>query len=219
VYKWGSGDQFDGEFDSGKPTATGVMTFHIDVPSATPVAVTPEVAPAASDNAASAPVVTRATLCSRGYNAARTVSALRRFMETFPEDECGRHALARQKIAVLEDNERKVAKEQDERGAQAKALVGLVVAYKQEYPFCVIGTGANCQRVSYQFEVKGKIKDVDLARQSVQVQVAEVNLVGADKGAAPALVAQGRVAVLEAFRSRTVGTIQWKTKADVGLAF
>jgi hypothetical protein len=220
VYKWGSGDQFDGEFDSGKPTSTGVMTFHIDEPGAPSVATATDVAPAGNDdNATNLSGGSIVTLCSKGYNAARTVSALRRFMEAFPDDECRRHALASQKIAILEKSERKVAKEQDERFVQAKALVGLVVAFGQEYPFCVIGSGPNCQRVTYRFEVKGKIKDVDIARQSVQVQVVEVALRGAEKGAAPQLVEQGRAAVLEAFRSRTVGTIQWKTKSDVGMAF
>lgn len=224
LYTWGSGDKFEGEFDSGRPTANGVMSFHMEVTAAAPATREASAAPvqaadAGGANADNPAVLSKATLCSRGYNAARSASALRRFMETFPEDECGRHALARQKIAALEENERKVAKEQLERQAQAKALVGLVVVYRQEYPFCVSGTGSNCQQVVYLFDVKGRIKDVNLTRQGVQVQVVEVVLLGNEKGAPAQLFAEGRAAAVDTFRSRLVGTTQWKTKADVGLAF
>jgi hypothetical protein len=229
LYKWGSGDRFEGEFNAGKPTANGILTFYIETtPSAVTVATVEPAAPAAvapadagpvAGSSAGAVVVSKATLCSRGYNAARGVSALRRFMELFPDDECGRHALARQKIAVIEDNERKAARELEERAAQARALVGLVVAYRQEYSFCASGSGSNCQSVLYQFQVKGRIKDVDLARQGAQVQVQEVALLANEKGVSAQLFAQGRSAALESFRSRMVGTIQWKTKTELGLAF
>ncbi len=225
LYTWGSGDKFEGQFENGKPTSNGVLTFHIDPAISTEVAKdtttvplpTSDVGGVASD---SAPVVlSQATLCSRGYNAARSVVALRRFMESFPDDECGRHALARQKIAALEENERKVAREQSDRQSQAKALIGLVVAYKQDYSYCVTGTGSGCQRVVYQFEVKGKIREVNLARQAVQVQVADIALLGYDKGASPTLFVEGRAGAIDAFRKGMVGTTQWKTKADLGLAF
>ncbi len=217
VYKWGSGDRFEGEFEAGKPTANGIMTFRIDT---TPIApAEPTAPPLAAATEPGSVVVSRATLCSRAYNGARGVIALRRFMEVFPDDECQRHTLARQKIAVIEENERKLAREQEERALQAKALVGLVVAYRQEYPFCAVGSGSNCQRVLYQFDVKGKIRSVDLARQSVQVQVVDVVMLGNDKGASAQLFAQGRLAANEAFRASVLGTTQWKSKADVGLAF
>lgn len=224
LYTWGSGDKFEGEFESGRPTANGVMSFHIEVTTAAPaireVAATPVPPADAGGVAADSPaVLSKATLCSRGYNAARSASALRRFMETFPDDECGRHALARQKIAALEENERKVAKEQLERQAQAKALIGLVVVYRQEYPFCVSGTGSNCQQVVYLFDVKGRIKDVNLTRQGVQVQVVDIVLLGNEKGAPAQLFSEGRAAAIDTFRNRMVGTTQWKTKAEVGLAF
>lgn len=220
IYKWGSGDQFEGQFAAGKPTAIGTMTFQIDTTAKETAVVAPTVvADAVSVDPNSATVLSKATLCSRGYNAARSVSALRRFMESFPEDECARHALALQKIAVLEENERKAARELGERVAQAKALVGLVVAYRQEYSFCVSGSGASCQAVVYQFDVKGKIKEVDLTRQGVQVQVSDVALRGNEAGASAPLFSQGRAAATETFRKRMVGTMQWKTKTDVGLSF
>ncbi len=220
VYKWGSGDKFEGEFANGKPTDKGVMSFHDEtLPKDTEVAAV-VTKPADSRGSTDAPAAaSKATLCSRGYNAARNVTALRRFIESFPDDECARHALARQKIGVLEENERKAAKEQLDRLAQAKALIGLVVLYRQEYPYCVSGTGATCQQVVYQFEVKGKIKDVSLARQGVQVSVTDVVLLGNEKGAESQLFAQGRAAASDTFRKRIIGTAQWKTKADVGLSF
>ena len=151
------------------------MTFYIAPATEAP----PVVEVAAASNAPAAAVTepaSKATLCSRGYNAARSVAALKQFMEAFPQDECGRHALARQKIAAFEENERKAAKEQGDRQAQAKALVGLVVAYRQEYAHCVGGAEGKCQNVNYLFEVKGKIREVNVARQSVQLQVVEVTL-------------------------------------------
>lgn len=227
VYKWGSGDQFDGEFDAGRPTANGVMKFHIEPPAAAASVAASgtqqerqtAAAEIATVNVANAEAPSKATLCAKSYNSARNVAALRRFLESFPDDECARHSLARQKIALIEESERRIVKEREERAAQAKALVGLTVAYRQNYPHCVTGSGSACQRVTYQFEIKGKIKEVDLARQGVQLQVVEVTLLGSEKGAAPQLAAEGRAAALGAFRSSIVGTTQWKTKAEVGLAF
>ncbi len=223
VYKWGSGDQFDGEFDAGRPTANGVMKFHIEPIAAAASSAQEEPRPATSEtaavSAANAEAPSKLTLCARSYNSARNVAALRRFLESFPEDECVRHSLARQKIALIEESERRIVKEREERSAQAKALVGLTVAYRQNYAHCVTGSGGACQSVTYQFEVKGKIKEVDLARQGVQLQVVEAVLLGSEKGAMPQLAAEGRAAAVAAFRSSIVGTTQWKTKAEVGLAF
>jgi len=227
LYKWGSGDQFEGEFAAGEPTVNGLITFHItETPAttATTTSVEPEVTPvataqAASKNLAGPTLLSKATLCGRGYNSARTASALRRFMEAFPEDECGRHSLARQKIAAFEDSDRKRTNSQEERAAQAQALVGMVVAYRQEYPYCVTGSGSSCLSVVYYFEVKGKIKAVDLARESVQLLVMGVTLLGNEKGAPAQLFAEGRTSAVDAFRSQVMGTTQRKTRADVGLAF
>lgn len=218
VYTWGSGDKFDGSFEAGRPTANGVMTFFIAPATEPPPVVEVAAASGAQLPAAAAPA-SKATLCSRGYNAARSVAALKLFMEAYPEDECGRHALARQKIAALEENERKAAKDQADRQAQAKALVGLVVAYRQEYAHCVAGTDGKCQNVTYLFEVKGKIREVNVARQSVQLQVVEVTMLGIDKGAQPKLFADGKAAAGDAFRKRMLGSTQTKSKNDVGLEF
>jgi hypothetical protein len=140
-------------------------------------------------------------------------------MESFPDDECGRHSLARQKIATLEELERKAAREQLERQAQVKALIGGVVVYRQEFLFCVGGNGNGCQQVAYLFEVKGKIKDVSLTRQGVQVQVVDVVLLDNERGAPGQLFTEGRAAAIDSFRKRVLGTNLWKTKAEVGLSF
>lgn len=220
VYIWGSGDKFEGEFAAGRPTTNGVMSFYIAPPTEAPVAVAAATSAATGGGAepAAAPV-SLATLCSRGYNAARSVAALRQFMEAFPEDECGRHGLARQKIAAFEENERKLARDQADRQAQAKALVGLVVAFRQEYSHCVPTPDGKCQNVAYSFEVKGKIREVNVARQSVQLQVTDVLMMGNDKGAPAKLFADGKAAALDAFRKRMLGSTQTKTKNDVGLEF
>lgn len=214
LYRWGSGDQFVGEFADGRPTDKGSIRFQTEQLPAKAEAAEG----AASADGAVAPA-SRATLCSKAYNAARTVVALRRFIESFPADECARHALARQKMAAIEAAERKPAGASDDRIEQAKALVGLAVVYRQEFAFCVNGSGANCQRVPYQFEVKGRIKEVDLNRQGVQVQVQAVTLLGNDKGAPTALFNEGRAAADSAFRERVLGSVQFKTKAEVGLSF
>ena len=214
LYTWGSGDKFEGEFAAGRPTASGVMTFYI----APAVEATPAHAEAPSEPVSAAPA-SAATLCSRAYNRARVVTALKKFIESFPDDECDRHALARQKIAVLEENERKVARQTSDRQAQAQALVGLAVAYRQDFNYCVGGAVGACQNVIYTFEVKGKIKEVNVARQSVLLQVTGVSLLGNDKGAPAHLFSEGKNAAAEAFRKRTVGSIQSKTEAEVGMEF
>ncbi len=230
VYVWGSGDKFEGEFAAGRPTASGVMTFHIPAPAeAAPSAESAQAsapAPAASAEASVALVpepaasasVSVVVLCSRAYNRARSIASLRQFIESFPDDVCERHALARQKIAALEENERKIARQAAERLAQAKALVGLAVAYRQDYPYCV-GASSQCQNVTYTFEVKGKIREVNVAKQTVLLQVTSVTVLGNEKGAPTQLFAEGKNAAAEAFRKRTVGSIQSKTEAEVGMEF
>jgi hypothetical protein len=69
------------------------------------------------------------------------------------------------------------------------------------------------------FDVKGKIREVNLTRQVVQVFVTDVAILGNEKGAASQLFSDGRTAAIDSFRNRMLGTTQWKTKADVGLAF
>jgi len=222
VYTWGSGDKFAGEFAGGRPTANGVMTFYIApaVETVPNVAVNPPVVvPEATSVAASAAPVSKAVLCSRGYNASRNVAALKQFIEAFPDDECGRHALARQKISAFEENERKVAKDQIERQAQAKALIGLVVAYRQEHAHCVPVSNGTCQNVTYSFEVKGKIREVQLARQVVQLQVVEVTTLANEKSAPANLFSEGKSAATDAFRKRMVGSMQTKSKNELGLEF
>ena len=211
VYIWGSGDRFDGEMANGQPTERGTMTFQTD--EATVAPPEREAAAEAPVETASAPVaVSKATLCSRAYNAARNLTALKRFLEAYPDDECGRHALAKQKIAVLEKADKKPAKEQDPRLEQARALIGLVVAYRQSYASCASESSGSCEKAGYALDVKAKIKDVDLGRQSVQVQVQEAKLATDEHSAAA-------VAALEAFRSKFVGKLQWKSKEELGLAF
>lgn len=225
VYIWGSGDKFEGEFAAGRPTSNGLMTFYIAPPADTNAASAAAPAPASevssaatSANSVVAPV-SQATLCSRGYNAARSMTALKKFMETFPQDECGRHGLAGRKIAAFEENERKLAKEQNERQEQAKAMVGLVVAFRQEYSHCVPLPDGKCQNVVYPFEVKGKIREVNIARHTVQLQVLDVSLRGNDRGAPDKLFADGLAGAVEAFRKRMVGSTQTKTKNEVGVEF
>lgn len=219
LYTWGSGDKFEGDFESGRPTANGVMTFYI--PPATEAAAAAS-APASADGPAepvAAAAVSPATLCSRAFNKARSIAALKSFMESFPNDECERHALARQKIAAFEENERKLAKQLAERQEQAKALVGLTVAYRQDYTHCVAGSDGKCQNVVYTFEVKGKIREVNIARQSVLLQITAAVLLGNDKGAPANLYEQGKAEASQAFKKRIVGSTQSKTEAEVGMQF
>ena len=157
-------------------------------------------------------------MCFWAYNRARNIAALKKFMEAFPEDECDRHGLAKNKIAALEENDRKLAKQREEREAQAKALIGLAVAYRQDYTHCV-GPQGKCQNVVFTFEVKGKIREVNVARQNVLLQVTSVSLLGNDKGAPADLYAEGKAAATDVFRKRMVGSTQTKTEAEVGMEF
>ena len=98
IFRWGSGDRFEGEFDAGKPTTKGQMTFMLDAvaanappPEPAPVPVTAAAIPATAAPAAPS----RSTLCATTFNAANTVVALRKFLDSFPDDECSRHPLAR----------------------------------------------------------------------------------------------------------------------------
>lgn len=227
IMRWGSGDRFEGEFDGGKPTERGVMTFLAEVaaaslPAAEP-APPPPVLPAATPEAATSPAApSRANLCATAYNAARDIAALKRFVDSFPDDECGRHALAKQKIAAWEEQARVAAraasKALEERQANARAFVGSAVAFRQEFPFCVSGTGASCQRVVYVFDVKAKVRDVDVQKGRAQVQISEVTSLGNEKGAPSQLFSEGRSAATADFRSRVVGTVVSKTFTEVGLA-
>ena len=160
IFRWGSGDRFEGVFDAGRPTAKGEMTFMISAVAAslpvveTPAPTAPTVpavpvaaptaAPAAPAVAAATPaaanVPSRATLCAAAFNAAGTAVALRRFMDSYPDDECARHTLAKQKIAAIAERERLATRATDEKAALAKTLIGAVVAFQQEFPFCVIGS-------------------------------------------------------------------------------
>lgn len=219
VYTWGSGDKFEGEFAAGRPTATGVMTFYIPPPvEVAATAEAPAVTASAEAPTGEAASVSPATLCSRAYNRARNIAALRKFMEAFPQDECDRHGLAKNKIAALEENDRKLAKQREEREAQAKALIGLAVAYRQDYTHCV-GPQGKCQNVVFTFEVKGKIREVNVARQNVLLQVTSVSLLGNDKGAPADLYAEGKAVATDVFRKRMVGSTQTKTEAEVGMEF
>ena len=220
LYTWGSGDKFEGEFVNGKPVSTGRVTFNL--PSAAETAAASETGPARAEPGVvteTAAPASPATLCSRAYNRARNVAALKKFIESFPEDACERHALARQKIAALEENERKVTKQLAERQAQAKALVGLAVVYREDYSHCVGGSSGACQNVVYTFEVTGKIREVNVARQTVMLQVTGVKLSGNAKGAPGQLFAEGKVAATGAFTSRTVGSMQSKSGKEVGIEF
>jgi len=73
--------------------------------------------------------------------------------------------------------------------------------------------------VIYSFEVKGKIREVNLAKQAVTLQVTSVSLLGNEKGAPAQLFAEGKNAATEAFKKRTVGSVQSKTEAEVGIEF
>jgi len=219
IFRWGSGDRFEGEFDNGRPTEKGEMTYFAEVAAASLAASAPPVEPVATGSAAPSPAVSRSSLCFAAFNSARVVSALRKFLDSFPDDECGRHALAKQKIAALEERERLAARAMDERTAQARALIGGVVAFRQEFPFCVTGTGSTCQRVVYVFDVKGRIRDIDVQKRVAQVQISDATSLGNEKGAPAQLFAEGRVAATAAFKSRAVGATQARTLEELGLAF
>ena len=231
IFRWGSGDRFEGDFESGKPTSRGTMTFLAEAVAASAPAAegarnTPDPTPSGPSGAAtpvalaSAPP-SRATLCAAGFNSARTLSALRRFMDSFPDDECARHALARQKIATWEEQARAVNRALEERQAAAKAFIGAPVAFKQEFPFCVVtaATATACQRVIYVFDVRAKIREIDLQRRVVLVQISEATSLGNEKGAPTVVFNEGRVAATSAYKTRNVGSTVSKTLAEVGLVF
>jgi hypothetical protein len=226
IYRWGSGDRFDGEFTNGKPVMErGKMTFFLDVALASTKleeikAAPPEPPPtptAAQPIAQAAP--TREVLCAKAYNAANTQIALRRFLENYPDDECGRHAIAKQKIAAILERERIASRAADERMAIAKTFVGAKVAFLQDFPFCVVGTGSSCQRVTYSFNVRAQIRDLDIQRRTAQVQVIGIDSLGQQASVQNPLFAQGRTLATEAFRARTVGSTQTRTFDELGVAF
>ena len=230
IFRWGSGDRFEGEFDAGRPTAKGQMTFLTEAvatgnssngpaSSSAPTRVEASVAPPPAPSAAPAAPVTRANLCFGAFNSARALVTLRRFLDSFPDDECGRHALAKQKIASIEERERNASRAIEDRIAQAKALVGAIVAFKQEVTSCVKGTGLNCERVTYVFDVKGRVREIDVQRRTAQVQVSDATSLGNEKRAPSALFAEGRSAATEAFKAKVVGGVQSKTLEEIGLAF
>ena len=229
IFRWGSGDRFDGAFDNGKPTAKGEMTFLLDsavkeVAAAEPAPTTPPVAvtaptPASAPAAAPAPP-SRASLCSAAFNSAGgNAVSLKRFIDSFPDDECQRHVIAKQKLAKIAEAARVASLAAEERTAMAKSLVGGTVTFQQPFPFCVTGSGANCQSVNYIFYVKAKIRDIDPQKRTAQVQIFEATSLGNEKGASGALFSQGRAAATEAFKARFVGSTQAKTLEQVGLAF
>ena len=233
IFRWGSGDRFDGEFADGKPTAKGEMTFLLDSVSKAVAAADP-----ASALALASPAVTvvspstvftnpsappappsRASLCTAAFNAAgANPVTLKRFIDSFPDDECQRHAIAKQKLAKIAETARVASLALDERLAMAKTLIGAVVAFTPEFPFCVPVAGSNCQRVIYSFYVKAKIRDIDPQRRTAQVQISEATSLPNEK-APSALFATGRAAATEAYRARFVGSIQSKTLDEIGVAF
>lgn len=226
IFRWGSGDRFDGEFADGKPTAKGEMTFLLDSatksvapdePAPPPVAVnTPPVAAPATPPAPPS----RASLCTAAFNSAgANPVSLKRFLDSFPDDECQRHAIAKQKLTKIAEAARVANLAADERIAMAKTLIGGVVTFQQAFPFCVTGTGANCQRVTYTFYVKAKIRDIDPQKRIAQVQISEATSLGNEKGAPSALFSEGRALATAAYRAQFVGTTQAKTLQEVGLAF
>jgi hypothetical protein len=221
IFRWGSGDRFEGEFESGKPTARGEMTFLLDTASrdANGPSVPPptESAPPAAGVAAAE--VSRTSLCFAAFNSANTAPLLKRFLDSFPDDECGRHSLAKQKIAVQAERERAAARAIDERTAQARALIGGLVAFRQEFPFCVSGTGSSCQRVTYVFDVKAKIREINVQARTAQVVISDVVSLANEKGAPPQLFAEGRSAATAQFKARAIGATQSKRLEELGLAF
>lgn len=218
IFRWGSGDRFEGEFDSGKPTAKGEMTYLLDA--VTRDGTTAVATPATTATPVTATAeVSRASLCFAAFNGASSAASLKRFLDSFPDDECGRHALAKQKIAVQAERERATARAIDERTAQARALVGGVVAFRQEFPFCVSGTGNNCQRVTYVFDVKAKIRDINVQARTAQVVISDATSLANEKGAPAQLFAEGRSAATAQYKARVIGTTQSKRLEELGLAF
>ncbi len=230
IFRWGSGDRFDGEFADGKPTAKGEMIFLLDsatkaVAASEPVsALAPApvavVVPATPTNPTGAPAPpSRASLCAATFNNARNAVALKRFLDSFPDDECQRHVIARQKLAKIAEDARIASLAADDRLAMAKTLIGDVVAFLQEFSFCVPVAGSHCQPVTYIFSVKAKIRDIDPQKRVAQVQIGEATSLPNEKGAPSALFSTGRTAATAAYRSRFGGQIQAKTFAEINLAF
>ena len=226
IFRWGSGDRFEGEFDAGKPTSKGEMTFMFSVAAASvpaEAATTPS-APAAANPASTPPAdaavaQSRSGLCSTAFNSASTAAALRRFLDSYPDDECARHGLAKQKIAALAERERLAARATDEKTAMAKTLIGAVVAFQQEFTFCVVGTGASCQRATYVFDVKAKIRDIDVQKRSARVQISEATSLGNVKRSPNQLFTEGRAAAALEYKTKNLGVIQSKSLDEIGLAF
>ncbi len=227
IFRWGSGDRFEGEFDAGRPTAKGEMTFMLNAvaaslptpdPAPVPVPV-PVLAATATPGAAAPAPPSRASLCSAAFNSAGSAVALRKFLDSFPDDECGRHPLARQKIAAIAERDKLATRATDEKAALAKTLIGAVVAFQQEFPFCVSGSGASCQRVTYVFDVKAKIREIDVQKRIARVQISEVTSLGNQKRAPAQLFAEGRSAATQDYKSRNIGVVQSKSLEEVGLSF
>ena len=228
IFRWGSGDRFEGEFDAGKPTAKGEMTFMLNAvaanlpppdPAPAPVPVPVVVTASAAAPVAAAAPPSRASLCSAAFNSAGSAAALRKFLDSFPDDECGRHALARQKLAALAERDKLAARATDEKAALAKTLIGAVVAFQQEFPFCVSGSGASCQRVTYVFDVKAKIREIDIQKRVARVQISDVTSLGNQKRAPAQLFAEGRSAATQDYKLRNIGVVQSKSLEEVGLSF
>lgn len=231
IFRWGSGDRFEGDFEAGKPTSRGTMTFLVE--SVTASLSVADGASSSTDSGGARQVVavtpaassssppSRATLCATAFNNARNLVAVRRFIDSFPDDECARHALARQKIAAWEEQARAANRALEDRQAAAKAFIGAPVAFKQEFPFCVVvaANATACQRVIYVFDVRAKIREIDLQRRVVLVQISEATSLGNEKGAATAVFNEGRVAAASAYKTRNVGSTVSKTLAEVGLVF
>jgi hypothetical protein len=197
------------------------MTFLLDtvardVDAAPATAVAAATAPSA---ASKTPEVSRASICFAAFNSANSVALLKRFLDSFPDDECGRHSLAKQKIAVQAERDRAAGLAIEDRTAQARALIGAVVVFRQEFPFCVSGTGNNCQRVTYVFEVKAKIREINVQARTAQVVISDAMSLANEKGAPAQLFAEGRAAASAQYKSRFVGTVQSKRMEEVGLAF
>ena len=141
-----------------------------------------------------------------------------------------KRAFEQKKLDAINEHDHKLAKDQseppgrakelDDRATQVKALIGLAVVFRQSYAFCVPLPGSKCQSLVYLFEVKGKVKKIDLnKRQGVQVQVSDVVLIGSENPVSADIAGQGQAAAIESFRRRMIGTTQAKTKQELGLIF
>ena len=106
----------------------------------------------------------------------------------------------------------------DEKVALAKTFIGAVVAFQQEFPFCVSGSGASCQRVTYVFDVKAKILEIDVQKRIARVQISDATSLGNQKRAPAQLFAEGRSAATQDYKSRNIGVVQSKSLEEVGLS-